>query len=430
MNRLQLALLLSSSVGLAAFASSACGGISDPTKGGEGRVATVSGALTGVTVPANARVALVYRANTAANASSHSIVVVGSDVPVVDGKFTMNLGIPSDDLFSPVDASSVSSTVASPPTAEQAPSTGVNPPTPATGSSTSGSPGAFGAAEITPRDLVGGSITQPLTAAIAGFVVYADTNGNGQLDIEGPYASSPDQILGGNKELFLVYLKGGGSLDYEKMRDKSGILPTAGFDLAWSEGRWLPLTEVELKLSPNAQLPGAVCSSGSSSSGGDPVATPISDSSGTSGGSAGTPGSGPVTTTDGGVATGSGSSGSSGGSSSGSSSGSSGGFPNNYPSPSDPNLHCSPDGRSYTYGGSSSCPPSPPQPTGLCAGDVSFTTACAGTDGYGNALSSDAPVPDGWPCPVSFDGGTADASVDGGSADGGSFDGGSADGGL
>jgi hypothetical protein len=420
MNRLQLALLLSS-LGAAALVSSACGGISDPTKGGsEGRVATVSGALTGVSVPPNARVALVYRKvlSTGPGSASTSTVVVGSDVAVVDGKFTMNLGAPADDLFTNAENTSVGN-VSTPP------STGVdNPPPPVmAGSSTSGSPGAFGASGafgLTPRDIVGGEITQPLSAAIAGFVVYADTNGNGQLDLEGEYASSTDQILGGNKELVLVYLKGGGSLDYEKLRDKSGILPTPGFDLAWTEGRWFPLTEVELKLSSNAQLPSPVCQPSY-----DTVST-ISDSSGTSGGSGGVSES-PTTTADGGVDPGIGS-GSSGSSSSG---GGGGGFGSDYPSPSDPNLHCAPDGRSYTYGGGDTgCAPPPPVPQGLCSGDVSIELPCASSGGYANALSSGAPVPPGWPCPTDLDGGAADASVDGGSGDGGSaVDAGSFDGG-
>jgi hypothetical protein len=406
-NRLQLALLLSSTV--VGLAAAACGGISDPTKGGaaDGRVATVSGALTGITVPANARVALVYRKVTATGpgSASTSTMVVGNDVAVVDGKFTMNLGVPADDLFGSVDSSI--SNVSSPPSVQQAPTASVSPPSAGTsgGTSTSGSPGGFGAG-LAPRDIVGGSITEPLTGAMAGFVVYADTNGNGALDLEGQYASSPDQILGGNKELILVYLKGGGSLDYEKMRDKSGILPTAGFDLAWSQGRWLPLTDVELQLSANAQLPSSVCSSSYSSTDtvSDSSGTAGSGSSGTSGGSSGiSPSGGP---------SGSGTSGSSSGNSSG------------YPSPSDPALHCSGDGRSYTYdvGLPTTCPPSPPPPTGLCAGDISFGSACAGTTGYGNALPAGAPIPDGWPCPTavtSFDGGAADAGVNTGSLDSG-----------
>ena len=405
-SRLQLALLLSSLVGVSAFVSSACGGIVDPTKGGEGRVATVSGALTGITVPANARVALVYRRNTPANASSHSVVVVGSDVPVIGGRFTMNLGIPADNLFSAVDAVS-DGTSAAPPIAESPPSASAG-GAPATGTSTSGSPGAFDAARLAPRDIVGGQITESMTAAVAGFVVYADTNGNGQLDIEGPYASSPDQILGGNEELFLVYLKGGSSLDYEKMRDKSGILPTAGFDLGWTQGRWLPLTDVELKLSANAQLPSTVCASSSSSPyTTSPNPAPISDSSGS--GSGGTSGSGGVSTT-----------------SDGGSGGGSGGT--YYPSPYDPQLKCSPDGRSYTYADNPTTCTIPPALTGLCAGDVYATTSCAPSGGYGNALAAGAPVPEGWPCPTApdFDGGGA---PDGSTFDGGAADGGSADGG-
>ena len=48
--------------------------------------------------------------------------------------------------------------------------------------------------------------------------------------------------------------------DYEKLRDHSGILPKAGYNLAWEEGRWIPLNEVELKLSSNVKLPSAICS--------------------------------------------------------------------------------------------------------------------------------------------------------------------------
>jgi hypothetical protein len=405
-SRLQLALLLSSLMGVTAMVSSACGGIADPTKGGEGRVATVSGALTGITVPANARVALVYRKIVTAGASTTTTVQVGSDVPVVGGKFTMNIGVPADDLFGAVDSSSITSGSSSPPSVRTpSPTPAETPPSAGTsGTSTSGSPGAFGE-RLTPRDLVGGSITEPLTAALAGFVVYADTNGNGQLDLEGEYASSPDQILGGNKELMLVYLKGGGSLDYEKMRDKSGILPTAGFDLAWTEGRWLPLTDVELKLAANAQLPGAVCqpsSSGGDTVSADPSASP-GDTAASGSGSSGTGGSGGGSASDGGT---------------------SGAY---YPSPSDPQLKCSADGRSYTYGDNPTTCTTPAAPTGLCAGDVYTTTYCTGSSGYGNALPPGAPVPDGWPCPTTpdFDGGGApDGSIDGGSIDGGSADGG------
>jgi len=375
------------------LAAVACGGVADPIRGGDGRVATISGALTGVAVPANARVALVYR-----NVTSTGSVEVGSDVPVVNGKFTMNLSAPAADYFSAVDGSMSNVSPSTPiarPVPEDAP-----PPAPSSGgSSPSGGGGAFGAAtKLAPRDLVGGQITEQMTAALAGFVVYADTNGNGKLDLEGPYASSPDQILGGNRELMLVYLKDGGSLDYEKMRDKSGVLPAAGFNLAWTEGRWLPLNVVELKLSSNAQLPGPVCDSYISASGnvssGTDVAAPDAP------------------TTNGGGSTG------------GSGSGYSG-----YPSPTDPALHCSPDGRSFSYGGATGCPPIAPPPVGLCGGDMYGPIGCADI-GYGSALSPDQPVPADWPCPIALDGGAYDGGAyDGGAADGGAYDGGAADGG-
>lgn len=432
-HRLHLALLSSglcvtALTALTALVSSACGGISDPTKGGaDGRVATVSGALTGITVPANARVALVYRKVTTTSAGSSATVEVGSDVPVIAGKFTMSLGTPADAYFSSIDGTSISN-ASSPPPSVEVPSPATSVPPPSSGTSTSGSPGAFGAARLSPRDLVGGSITEPLTAAMAGFVVYADTNGNGKLDLEGQYASSPDQVLGGNKELILVYLKGGGSLDYEKLRDKSGILPTAGFDLAWTEGRWLPLSEVELKLSTNAQLPSSVCDQWVSSSGsGSASAGDIGGS--TNGGTFSADGGSPTTSVDGGPSSGSSGSngaGSSGGSSGSSGSSSSGGFGSAYPSPSDPNLHCSPDGRSYAYGGSptsTTCPPSPPPPTGLCAGDVYATpTACISGGSFENALAPGAPVPDGWPCPTSNPTPVTDAGLP--ATDAGAFDGG------
>ena len=397
--------LLSSSVAFT-LAAVACGGISDPTRNGEGRVATISGALTGVSVPANARVALVYR-RAQRSVDAPAAVEVASDVPVVAGKFTMNLGMPADSYFADFEANEISSGGSALP-----PRAGADTPVPegvpsgggAGGSS--GSSGAFGAGvstKLAPRDIVSGGITEPMAAAVAGFVVYADTNGNGKLDLEGEYAASSDEILGGNKELMIVYLKGGGSLDYEKLRDKSGILPATGFNLMWSEGRWLPLNLVELKLGAATKLPSAVCSSsysgytaGGSSSG---SATDIGFPAPTEPNGAGSSGS-------------SGSSGTSG--------------YGGYPSPTDPGLTCAPDGTSFTYSSPSNCPPSPPPPVGLCASDVYETTACASGGGYGTSLPPGQPVPDGWPCPVAgaLDGGSADASFDGGSADGGSADGG------
>jgi hypothetical protein len=407
MNRLRFALLSSSVV--CTMAAVACGGISDPTRSnGEGRVATISGALTGVAVPANARVALVYRKVLATQGSaSNAVVEVGSDAPVINGKFTMNLAAPGAEYFSSTDGHSITTDVSGgsapsdpQPLPDSPPST-----TPGSGGGSTSGGGAAFSPQLTPQDdtVVGGQITEPLTAALAGFVVYADTNGNGKLDLVGKYADSTDQILGGNNELVLIYLKDGGALDYEKLRDSSGILPAAGFNLAWTEGkRWLPLNVVELKLSAKAQLPNTVCSSydiypagptgSSSGSSNDPVPGTVTADAGTSSGSSG---------------------------------GSSGTYPHDYPSPSDPTLICSADGRSFTYAPGGGCPPPPPPPVGLCAGSNYVTTGCA-TYTKGETILPGTPVPSGWPCPVtddvdggSADGGSADASFDGGSADGG-----------
>lgn len=403
-NRLRFALLLSSAAGVTTFA---CGGIADPTRGnGAENVATVSGALTGTAVPSNARVALVYRKITTDGTGMHGSVEVGSDVAVTGGTFTMNLPVPPANYFGPLSTSTVTQTdtLVGSGGASQPPSSSEAKPAPAPAGSGGGR--AFGnAAQPSPRDVaIGGSITEPMTAALAGFVVYVDTNGNGKLDLEGPYASSPDQILGGNRELTLAYLKGGGALDYEKLRDKSGILPAAGFNLAWSEGRWLPLNVVDLKLDAKASLPRSVCATNiaptaSSGSGGAPTADSPAVAV-------------PTTVTDGGTGGG----------------GSTGSI---YPSPTDPSLHCSPDGRSYTYTpATSGCGPTPPAPVGLCASSDTPYIGCAGPSGY-NSLSPGQPAPPGWPCPdfitSDADGGVSDASVADATVhkDGGAFDGGS-----
>jgi len=388
--RLRFAVLVSSSCAALAFA---CGGISDPTKNGSERVATVSGALTGTSVPANARVALVWR--TAVSTPTEGGYAVGDDVPVVGGKFTMSLAVPPAAYFSSIDSGrsnfGSSSSGGDPPqvgTATPAPDPA---PVPSGGGSTSGGGKlpSFGS-QITPRDVVSGGITNPMSGAVAGFVVYVDTNGNGKLDLAGSYAASTDQILGGNKELILAYLKDGGALDYEKLRDTSGILPTQGFNLAWTDGkRWLPLNVVELKLDPKQGLPSPVCSSSGSYSGGsssgsggfDPVETPVPELPPSSSSSS------------------SGSSGSSGSSTS-------------YPSPTDPNLHCAPDGRSFSYSDNTPCPTPPPAPTGLCASDYDMSTPGCARGGYGTSLPAGTAPPAGWPCPVAGDqdGGGASSS--------------------
>ncbi len=341
----------------------ACGGISDPTRSGGENVATVSGALTGTAVPTGARVALVWR-------KAAGGVEVGAEAPIVGGQFSMTLGTPADGYFFAADASGYDElSGANPPPDSTEPAA---PPAPSAGTG-GGAPTPTPGGKLATKTNVSGGITEPMKVAVAGFVVYVDANGNGKLDLQGDYASSPDTILGGNKELFLAFLKGGGQLDYEKLRDKSGILPAAGYNLAWTEERWLPLTLVELKLTSNAKLPSPVCSSygdapvsgggGGASGSAEPMPTPQDTD----------------TASDGGAA------------------------PTTYPDPSDPSLSCAPDGRSYTYG---SCPPPPPPPpVGLCSGDYgNAAMPCARA--Y-NSFAGDTP-PAGWPCPVAVDGGAAD----------------------
>jgi len=377
MKRLPLLHSLGGVASLGAIAALlACGGISDPTKGSSGeRVATVSGALTGTSMPSNTRVALVWKVGTTGT------YAVGSDVPVVDGKFTMALAAPPDsyllaaeDDYEGLSSGGSAPVVEAPPEAtDEAPS-----PPPSESGSTSSSGGggqsfAFSNG-LSPRDTVSGQINQPLSVAVAGFVVYVDTNGNGKLDIEGQWAKPIDDVIGGNKELFLAYLRDGGALDYEKLRDRSGILPHAGYNLAWDEGRWLPLDVVELKISANAKLPTAVCSpSGPSYVDEVPAATPSSGS---------------------------------------------GWGPNGYPDPNDPNLHCSPDGMSWSYTWPCETPEPEPVPVGLCGASgviLKPTPSCGGSSrGGGSGIVPGEPIPEGWPCPVpSEDGG---APIDGGSA--------------
>lgn len=382
MNLLRLSSLFLAPVLAAGFAL-ACGEISDPTKGGE-RTATVSGALSGTSVPPGARVAVVWRKGVGGG------VVVGSEADIVGGKFSMNLTTPPDAYFGPMDGDDYDSLNDAPNAVapEPAPtegnaggpsggSSGVDPGGSTSSSSGGGgstsSGGAKSAQKIGTRDNVSGGITEPLSIAIAGFIVYVDANGNGKLDLEGEYASSPDTIIGGNKELLLTYLKGGGQLDYEKLRDKSGILPAAGFNLAWDEGRWLPLTLVELKITENAKLARAVCDT--------------DGTNGISGGSGGTeestPGFDP-------------------GGSTSSSSGSSGGA--SYPAPDDPALTCMDNGHYFLYG---TCPPAP---VGVCADPYPPPCAKSGHS-YANVDCSDTPPP-GWPCQIT---GPSNTSSSGGS---------------
>lgn len=357
MNRLLLASLLS--VPALAFA---CGGISDPTRQGES-VATVSGALTGTSVPAGARVALVWR-NPAGG------VVAGAEAPIVNGQFSMALAPPPDAYFFSTEGGSYEGLAGSGGSVDEPPMAGGTAPSPGGGSggavpeedqSGGGTPGS-GGGKLGTKTNVSGGITEPMKAAAAGFIVYVDENGNGKLDLEGDYASSPDTILGGNKELILAYLKGGGQLDYEKLRDKSGILPAAGYNLAWEQGRWVPLTLVELKLTSSAKLPSPVCASWGGVDETQPMPAPEP-----------APLPPDPDVADAGAA------------------------PASYPDPNDPNLSCSPDGKTYYYFDPSACPPPPPPPVGLCAPDYGTSArACASEV---NSFAGDTP-PAGWPCPV------------------------------
>ena len=331
-----------------------CGSISDPTKNGE-HTATVTGALTGTSVPANARVALVWRTG------QNGGLAVGADVPVVNGKFSMTLTEPPDGFFFSTEG-----------TAAVDETGGSAPPSTATADAPTSTPAPTpvpsGSRVIRPLDIVsGGIVTGDLTAAVGGFVVYEDTNGNGQLDIVAP-ASTTDTVIGGNKELLIADLRGGGALDYEKLRDKSGILPVQGLNLMWSEGRWLGLDLVELKInSSSGRLPSSVCFQYGTS-------LPLGESPDTS-----------------------------------------------YPSPrTPPAVQCSADGRSYTYVYDNSCEPYVPPPPTLCNGGGDSISECASAASPTYTLKNGDPVPADWPCPVTpTPVPDAGIDVDGGSPDSG-----------
>jgi hypothetical protein len=363
MKRLSSNFSLMSMASIAAIATVvACGGISDPTKGSNIRVATVTGALTGTAVPSGTRVALVWR-DVATNGYA-----VGSDVAVANGKFTMDLSTPPASYFFSPSSGAISISDGS--DGDSVPPAIDDTPVEAPPRNSEKPSKAFDFANgIGARDTVSGQITQPLTMAAAGFVVYVDTNGNGKLDIEGRWASSTDEIIGGNKELLLTFLRDGGSLDYEKLRDRSGILPAAGYNLAWDQGRWLPLDAVELKIESNVKLPTLVCER----VGSDESLAPRVPANDPDEGS------------------------------------------NGYPSPGDPNLHCSEDGYSYTY----TPPPAPvtETPVGLCAVDHFDGSGVGTSGGGGESYKAGSTLPEGWPCPVeSLDGGAG--PVD----DGGAFE--------
>lgn len=365
MKKLPFHLTLAGAATLAAFSTlMACGGLSDPTKpASTERVATISGALTGTNVPAGARVAIVWRAG------ENGGLAVGNDVAVIGGKFTMDLVAPPSSYLVPVEgdmsmgSSSGSSTAPAPRPSTDTPDAPSESSSGWSGSGSSGGSSGNGsfafANKLAPKDTVSGQITGPLNAAGAGFVVYVDSNGNGKLDVDATTGQTSDEVIGGNRELMLAYLDGGGALDLEKLRDRSGVAPQTGYNLLWEQERWLPLNLVELKITAtHARLPYRLCGGG-----GDDVA--VSSSSSSSGG----PGSTGIPETQ-------------------------------------PNLQCDPDGRGYCLYESfePTVPPTAPTPPGLCSVvDLEDAPDIGGGGGGCVRLNDNEPIPADWPC--ALDGG-------------------------
>lgn len=331
----------------------ACGGISDPSRSGE-NVAVIQGALTAsgtVNVPANARVAIIW--------SDHSTgkLAIGADAPVVNGKFLFKLTVPPTPFSVGGEGGFAvgSPTIVTETPASEMPEEG-SAPTPES---------------IRPlADEVGGSITGDLRAAVGGFVVYVDDNGNGKLDLDddkGTYASSPDKVIGGSTDFDLIYLTGGGAVDYEKLRDETGVKPVAGFNLHLSNlGYWLSTNDVSLKIGPNKLSP-FVCAGISDVQLGDPPVTDDPDKSSS----------------------------------------------NNDPSGSDTDgtqdiarIDCSSDGRTYWISTNAPCDDTgnseAPAAEGLCSSEQS-QGSCTEARYPGGSLEPGEPVPADWPCPVADD---------------------------
>jgi hypothetical protein len=347
-----------------------CGSISNRDNAS---IATINGTLNGASVPAGTRVALVW-------AGKNNTWVVSQETAIVSGSFTIDLTTaPADDLFfTPNDSPNVNT-----PTVSTGDTGNAPPPTQVSGGGSGGT--SSGGANIRPKDNVSGSVSgTALSAAIAAFILYVDTNGNGHLDLDaGQDATTPDQIIGGTRELSLVYLRDGSNLDYEKMRDKTSTLPSHGYNVFWStQSRWLTLDKVELSLKDQG-MPYDVCNAGSlaGSSSFDNVSStdpmPAGGSSGTVGGTNdqsyawGTNHAAPSTTSG------------------------------PYPAPGDPNLSCFDNGRTWYY---DSCRSGTAPTPGLCG--AYHPVAC---QNYGAHLGSSSATPSGWPCTITATGGAADA---------------------
>lgn len=223
------------------LAGVACGELSDPNRDDGVSVARVTGALTLAGGTSDLRVAIVWKAG---NGGEY---VVAKDAPVENGRFTIDVPPPPNEYLVELEADVRDpGATAAPPTSTPDPTGG----------------GDVATASIVPLENVSGTVgapSPPVRAANAGFVVYRDKNGNGRLDLQGKYLTSPDELVGGNSELSLRYLVGGNALAFEKLRDSAGVLPRRGFNLALGGRRWIQLDLAELHIGGRVKLPTHVC---------------------------------------------------------------------------------------------------------------------------------------------------------------------------
>ncbi|MFO0740559.1 MAG: hypothetical protein U0270_31970 [Labilithrix sp.] len=200
--------------------------------------ARVRGALVG-DVPANTRVTVMWRTKQG--------LTRAADAPVVNGQFTLDLGAPPSGALGAED-------VYTPPV-QTYDATAQGTESPAVDAS-------IGTQALHLRTEVTGTTGSNLRVGYAGFIVYSDVNGNGQLDFTAPDRAD-EPVLGGNRELTLVYLKDASNFDLEKRRDRNGALPVNGYNVSWDGGttgngpRWFPF-EIQLNLLPSG-LPSSVC---------------------------------------------------------------------------------------------------------------------------------------------------------------------------
>lgn len=190
----------------------ACDSLSDPAKSAapplvlDAAGTQVSGTLVQTDIPADTRVALLWKTERA--------LTRGPEAPVIGGRFTIELGEPPTDTL-------------------------------------------MGDLIVTDHGLPGQN-TFPI--ARAGFVVYVDSDGNHQLDVD-EHGTSSDRILGGNTSFVLTYVPEAPLTDYLNLRDDQRQIPHAGYNLMKDDGesrRWAPFDRVELSLATK-RLPNDVC---------------------------------------------------------------------------------------------------------------------------------------------------------------------------